>query len=318
MGNKGPWLFFVAGVAWLAIPAVALAQGIVPCMGIDDCNLCQVGQLMKNIINFLLASSIFVAVIMFAYAGFLYGTSSGNEAKVTKAHKVFRNVFIGFLVAIAAWLVVQTIISVVFDGTAFVGGNWRELQCVSEVTDDPKGGGRLIGTSLSDVINQVFPRVTGGGTGIVTTPGGGTNSEGTYSHAEAEGQLAGITVSSTGGCSDPSGPTCTSLEGIRKDTVDQIVNLKNACGCAITITGGTETGHAAGDTSHSSGYKIDLDYGNSTALNNYIKTNFTPAGVRSGGHGGPIYKDPYGNEYVFEQNYNHWDVTIKKVGPYGN
>jgi len=65
------------------------------------------------------------------------------------------------------------------------------------------------------------------------------------SHASATSQLreAGISWTSSGGCSDRCNPTCTSFEGIRQATITGIITFKRASGCAITITGGTETGH---------------------------------------------------------------------------
>jgi len=125
--------------------------GIVPCTGIN-CNLCSIGQLMKNIINFLLGISILLAVAMFAYAGFMYATRGTSETRVTKAHAVFKNVFLGFLVAISAWLIVQTIISVVFDGKAFVGDNWYELECSQKE--------RRLNATIGELFGNVVPGVT--------------------------------------------------------------------------------------------------------------------------------------------------------------
>jgi len=54
-------------------------------------------------------------------------------------------------------------------------------------------------------------------------------------------------------------PPQTTLVGIQQSTLSTIVSLKNSCGgCQVQITGGTESGHAAGTCSHSSGNKVDL------------------------------------------------------------
>lgn len=127
------------------------SDGIVPCQGLD-CDLCSVGKLAQNIINFLLAISIPIAAVMFAYAGVLYVTSSGNPSKVAKAHKVFKNVGIGFALAISGWLVVQTILSTLFNDSFWVGGNWNELKCVEDSR-------RLMDKDLSDLFNEVFGEV---------------------------------------------------------------------------------------------------------------------------------------------------------------
>ncbi len=143
-------LFFVAGLVWISIPLLAVAQGIVPCGGSADplgCDLCSLGQLMQNIINFLLLLTIPLAAALFAYAGFLYIRHGTNPTKIETAHKIFRNVLVGFLIAISAWLVVQTIMSTVFDGKFFVGGNWNELQCSKEK--------RLMNTNVSDLFGDL-------------------------------------------------------------------------------------------------------------------------------------------------------------------
>ena len=61
-----------------------------------------------------------LAAVMFAYAGFLYVTNGGNESPFKEAHERLWNVFIGLIVALAAWLVVSFILSFFLgDGSAF-------------------------------------------------------------------------------------------------------------------------------------------------------------------------------------------------------
>lgn len=63
----------------------------------------------QNLVNWLVYISAFVAAVMITYAGYLYVTSAGNEEQVKKAHQVFRQVVIGFILVLAAWLIVYTI-----------------------------------------------------------------------------------------------------------------------------------------------------------------------------------------------------------------
>lgn len=86
----------------------------------------------------------------------------------------------------------------------------------------------------------------------------GTASAVTQAEAESAFRSAGITWTSSGGCTSPSNPTCTSFSGLRQASVDGARTLKSASGCALTITGGTETGHAGGTYSHANGYKLDF------------------------------------------------------------
>ncbi|GGX76633.1 hypothetical protein [Streptomyces minutiscleroticus] len=130
------------------------------------------------------------------------------------------------------------------------------------------------------------------------------------SHATATSMFreAGVTWSSSGGCSDRNTPTCTSFDQLNLATAQGAQTLKRATGCALNITGGTETGHASGTYSHWNGYK--LDYGKNTCVTNYVKSTFTYIGLR--GDGAPQYRSASGNVYADEGN--HWDVLYYNCG----
>src|SRR5438045_2500355 len=86
---------------------------------------------------------------------------------------------------------------------------------------------------------------------------------GVYTHSEAQRLLnnSGITVTSTGGCSNKNVEGCTSLDGIHEEAIDEIITLKRAVGsgCDIIVTGGTEIGHPGkGNRSHSNEWKLDI------------------------------------------------------------
>jgi uncharacterized membrane protein YidH (DUF202 family) len=87
--------------------AAGLPDRIVPCNGLD-CKCEHLIQLAQNLINGGIFLSIFFAAILFAYAGWLY---LSNEAigQQQKAKKLFTNVFIGLIVIMVAWLVVDTL-----------------------------------------------------------------------------------------------------------------------------------------------------------------------------------------------------------------
>jgi hypothetical protein len=131
----------------------------------------------------------------------------------------------------------------------------------------------------------------------------------TQSQAAAKLRAAGVSWSSSGGCTDRGRPNCTSFEQINTATVDGVITLKRASGCAITITGGTETGHASGTYSHWNGYKVDINP--TTCVTDYIKRTFTSIGPRPG-DGAPQYRSAAGNIYARESN--HWDVLFHNCG----
>ena len=130
----------------------------------------------------------------------------------------------------------------------------------------------------------------------------------TQASAESQFRAAGITWSSSGGCTTRGNSTCTSFDGIRQTTIDGAVTLRRASGCALNITGGTEVGHASGTYSHYNGYK--LDFTKTTCLTSYVHNNFTYIGLRGDGY--PQYQSGAGNVYADEGS--HWDVTFYRCG----
>lgn len=128
--------------------------------------------------------------------------------------------------------------------------------------------------------------------------------------AQAASQLsaAGVTHSSSGGCTTRSNSTCTSFEQINQTTVSGVITLKRASGCAINITGGTEVGHASGTYSHYNGYKVDISH--NSCIDGYIKNSFSYIGLRGDGY--PQWQAPSSNLYCDEGN--HWDITYYTTG----
>jgi hypothetical protein len=125
------------------------------------------------------------------------------------------------------------------------------------------------------------------------------------SHADATSRLrsSGITWSSSGGCSDRNNPTCTSFDQVNLATIQGIQTFKSASGCAVNVTGGTETGHASGTYSHWNGYKLDISL--SSCVTGYIQRTFTSIG-------GSKWQSAAGNVYYLEGN--HWDITYYNCG----
>lgn len=130
----------------------------------------------------------------------------------------------------------------------------------------------------------------------------------THSQATAKLSAAGVGWTSSGGCSNRNVPTCTSFDQVNSSTIDGVITLKRSSGCAVTITGGTETGHASGTYSHWTGYKVDVAL--STCVNGYVTGTFPRTGTRS--DGAALYTSAAGNVYAKEGN--HWDILYKNCG----
>ena len=113
------------GVALVIFYSLAIsrvhAAGLVPCggSGEPDCDFNQLMVLIDKIIKFMLFDlSIPLAAVLFAYAGYLLMTSGDNSGKRTRAKGLFMSVGIGLVVALAAWLIIETILSTLgYDGS---------------------------------------------------------------------------------------------------------------------------------------------------------------------------------------------------------
>jgi hypothetical protein len=91
--------------------------GLVPCSGVsgvngaEKCTFEDLIILVQNLIDFLITIGTVIAMLVFAYAGFLYLTAGGDSNQVSRAHSVFRKVIFGFVIMLVAWLVVNTILA---------------------------------------------------------------------------------------------------------------------------------------------------------------------------------------------------------------
>ena len=146
------------------------------------------------------------------------------------------------------------------------------------------------------------------GVGLTSSHNAYAASKLTQAQAESMFRSAGITWSSSGNCTNRNNSTCTSFEQLNLATAQGAVTLKHASGCALNITGGTETGHASGTYSHWNGYK--LDFSKYTCVGNYIKAYFSYSGLRGDGY--PMWTSGSGNVYTDEGS--HWDVLYYNCG----
>lgn len=149
------YTFLAAGVLF-AIPFVSFGDttGLVPeCSGGGPfCQACDLLELVQNLINFAVYAATLVATLMFVYAGFLYVTASAaGQEQFKKARNIFVNVFIGFVVILIAWLVVDLIMKTFLGENGGPFGPWNQIECAEygrvEVPIINPGGGLETGGS---------------------------------------------------------------------------------------------------------------------------------------------------------------------------
>jgi hypothetical protein len=262
-------------------------KGIVPCGTTANprmCTVCDFFKLLQNIINFLLYVAASLATIMAVYVGFLFMFSGGSPARITDAKSKLWLLVIGLFWILGSWLVLNTILNVVAKQSVFPWP-WNQINCSvqsSTPTDTmPSAGGIMLPDTAAALNEQAI---------------------------RDKFQQAGISVNKSA-C--PTGVSyqsvtggCTSVEGLKAATIDAAIQLKNDCNCDLTITGGTESGHATGVISHSSGNK--LDFRPNSALDQYIYNNFNYIGLRD--DGAKQYRAPDGT--LMAREGDHWDATF--------
>lgn len=85
----------------------------------NPCNFDSAMQLTNNVIDFLLKYlATPLAAIALCYAGAILIFSGGSGEKKTKAKRIILNVIIGYIIALAAWLIIHTIL---YDALGFKG-----------------------------------------------------------------------------------------------------------------------------------------------------------------------------------------------------
>lgn len=130
MKNMKKILIFLSIFLLLIFPAFSLAVGLVPCSNTPDasgivqpCDFNALMTLINTVIHFILFDMVIpIAAIMFAYAGFLMVTAGGEAAGArTKAKSIFTNAVLGLIFAVAAWLIVRTILLILGYQGSWIG-----------------------------------------------------------------------------------------------------------------------------------------------------------------------------------------------------
>lgn len=144
---------FVVLTLVLFAPHTSSAAGLIACGGAGEpaCQSCHVIQLANDGLSFIITLSLVIAGGLFVYAGYLMTASRGDEGMISKGKAVFTNVGIGFIIVIAAWLMIDTIMKGLLpDGSVNGFGPWNEISCVAQPAVNPATVGS-VATSSVDV-----------------------------------------------------------------------------------------------------------------------------------------------------------------------
>lgn len=285
---------------------------LVPCVVGSKCTACDLFKLADNVIKFLIAVGILLATIGVVWAGFLMLTAGGDPGKVEKGKSVLVSVLIGIIIALASYLIVDTIIRSL---TNYTLSSLQSLSCQPQTTLSKGSPATQRNNCFVDADGHLDCPV-GASTGGTGTGGDGTG----LTHDQANLLLhPSITVTSSAGaagvrdsCPETStissgGSTgCTTLDGMTREGVEALNRIQGACNCNITVTGANEPGHQT----HKNGLNWDL--AQTSDLNNYFNAVVQPTGVTRTTSIGNEYKDPRtGNCWLVEGNHYHISSNCK-------
>lgn len=221
------------------------------------------------------------------FAGITYTLSAGNSSKQKDSIDWITSASLGIVLLLGAYLLLWTI-------------NPNLINLTDPKIEAVKITPLAISTSTSDFINQSAasryhyeknPELT-----LKDTFKNNWNPEekaALYSHAEALTKLAENNISAVGTnglCADQNKSKCTSFNGIPKNTINTLAQIKNdlknssdpqkkELANLITVTGGTESGHQAQGFGYPS---VDVRYNNNQQykqLYQYLKSNESKYGI---------------------------------------
>ncbi len=115
-----------------ASPQTADAQvlrKIMPeCPADTGCRACDLVTLANNVMQFLIIISVFIAMVIVAWAGLKYVVSGGSASELGS---MLSNIIVGIVIMLCAWLIVDTVIKYLTGGTF---GPWNKIECVNNPT----------------------------------------------------------------------------------------------------------------------------------------------------------------------------------------
>lgn len=112
-------------------PQTQSSGSLVPvqCQSPETCGTCEFVELINNVIRFLITFATIAATLMLIYGGFQLVISGGNTAAKQAAKSIIVNVLIGFVLVLAAFLVINTILGLLLPGDSRVLG-WQRIECI--------------------------------------------------------------------------------------------------------------------------------------------------------------------------------------------
>ncbi len=108
---KKTLMYAVVGLMLIGLSEFIIKDLVFPNQGSTLSNVVKIKELIVNLTNFIAGFVSTIAAIMFIYGGYLYVTAFGNEEATGKAKKIFTGAIIGLFLAMAAFAIVNTVVT---------------------------------------------------------------------------------------------------------------------------------------------------------------------------------------------------------------
>ena len=120
----------------------ATKSGFVPCSGIT-CSPCDLVVLFNTVLKWFMMMAFLLFAVLAILAGFKLISSGGNPGALKEAKGSFTNAFIGLLIILSAWLIVDTLLRKLLpngNGEISGYGPWASVQCATQTVATTTAG----------------------------------------------------------------------------------------------------------------------------------------------------------------------------------
>ncbi len=179
MKSKMSKIYFIAVVwSYYFLPVITKAAGFVPCggSGEPECEACHFVKMANDIITWLIGILFIVFAIVLVVSGFMMVISGGKPEAKTNAKNKITNAFVGLVIVLSAWLLVDTLMRVLLagnDGEISGYGPWTDISCGTSVAvKDRVTDQAPLCTDCVDIPNDIYTKGEALICSIKNSPGG--------------------------------------------------------------------------------------------------------------------------------------------------
>lgn len=227
----------------------------------------------NNVISLLITIAIvFIAPLMIAWSGFLMVVNQGNSGKITEAKGILTRTVTGIVIALAAWMIVDAIMAVLYKSPDGAWGTWSTL-----ITSG--GNGTCLsqaGVLPGDVLN---PATTVPSGLVVTSPG----AAGFTNQVPGQERDMSADLSALLSCMSPKLTTPTTITSISDSVISSGSHNMEYCaktGCAHT----RYSCHYGGRKCIGQSYAVDLVSSDLVSLANLAQQSCGAKTLNEGNH----------------------------------